>query len=104
MRHYTVELSTPAGVTGTVEAYGHYGRPVLVFPSEGGHASEFAGHGMVEAVRPLIDEGRVKLYCAGSFDAGTWSARHLSLEDRARGHAHYESWIVDAVVPHISGD
>jgi len=104
MRHDTTELTTAAGVTGSLEVYGHYGRPVLVFPSEGGHAWEFAHFGMVDAVRPLIDEGRVKLYCASSFDAGTWSARHLPLEDRARGHAHYESWIVDAVVPHISAD
>jgi esterase/lipase superfamily enzyme len=107
MRYYTTQLSTPSGVSGTVAVYGHQGRPVLVFPSEGGHAQEFADHGMIEAVRPLIDEGRVTFYSAGSFDGGTWSAKHLSIEDRARAHGHYESWVLDAVVPHIragSGD
>jgi esterase/lipase superfamily enzyme len=101
MRHYTADLQTPAGVRGTVAAYGHYGRPVLVFPSEGGYATEFADRGMVSAVEGLIDAGRVKLYCAGSFDGGTWSAADLPLEERARRHGAYESWIVDAVVPHI---
>jgi esterase/lipase superfamily enzyme len=104
MRHYVTELTTSTGVTGTLAVYGHWGRPVLVFPSEGGHATEFAERGMVGAVEPLVEAGRVKLYCAGSFDAGTWSAAHLSLEDRARAHAHYESWIVDAVVPHMRDD
>ena len=33
------ELYSPAiGAAGTVVAYGHYGRPVLAFPSEGGRA------------------------------------------------------------------
>ena len=104
MRHYVTELTTPAGVAGTVAVYGHWGRPVLVFPSEGGHATEFAERGMVGAVEHLIEAGRVKLYCVGSFDAGTWSAAHLSLEDRARAHGHYESWILDAVVPHVRDD
>jgi esterase/lipase superfamily enzyme len=104
MRHYATELTTPAGVSGTMAVYGHHGRPVLVFPSEGGWATEFAEHGMVGAVQDLIEAGRVKLYCVGSFDAGTWSAGHLSLEDRARAHGFYESWVVDAVVPHIRDD
>src|SRR5690349_3288444 len=104
MRHYTADLQTPAGIRGTVAAYGHYGRPVLVFPSEGGYAAEFADRGMVSAVGGLIDAGRVKLYCVDSFDGGTWSAADLPLEERARRHGFYESWIVDAVVPHIRED
>ena len=71
MRHYTTELYSPAGARGTVAAYGHYGRPVLVFPSEGGYATEFADRGMVSAVEGLIDAGRAKLYCVDSFDGGT---------------------------------
>jgi esterase/lipase superfamily enzyme len=99
MRHHMTDLGS-----GTVAAYGHYGRPVLVFPTEGGHAGEFADRGMVAAVEGLIDAGRVKLYCVDSFDAGTWSAAHLPLEERARRHGGYESWILDAVVPHIQAD
>jgi esterase/lipase superfamily enzyme len=104
VRHYTVDLESPFGARGTVAAYGQYGRPVLFFPTEGGHAREFADHGMVAAVEGLIDAGRVKLYGVDSFDAGTWSAGDLPLEERARRHGAYESWILDAVVPHIRGD
>jgi esterase/lipase superfamily enzyme len=88
----------------TVAVYGHWGRPVLVFPTEGGGAHEFADRGMVAAVADLIEAGRVKLYCVDSFDAGTWSAGDLPLEERARRHGAYEAWILDAVVPHIRGD
>ena len=104
MRHYTVELRAPSGDCATLAGYGHYGRPVLVFPTEGGRAGEFAEQGMVGAVGDLIDGGRAKLYCVDSFDAATWSARDLPLEERARRHGAYESWILDAVVPHIRAD
>ena len=105
MREYTTELWSPAlNAAGTVMAYGHYGRPALVFPSEQGRAWDFANNGMVGAVAGLIDAGRVKLYCVDSYDAGTWAARDLPLEERARRHGAYESWIVDQVVPHIAAD
>jgi esterase/lipase superfamily enzyme len=104
VRHYTSELWSPSGDHGAVAVYGHYGRPVLVFPTEGGHATEFAERGMVAAVDPLIEAGRVKLYCVDSFDAATWSNQDLPLEERARRHGAYESWILDAVVPHIRSD
>ena len=100
MRHYSTRLDSAAG-SGTVAVYGHFGRPVIVFPTEGGGAFEFADNGMVAAVDGLIEAGRVKLYCVDSWDAGTWSAGHLSLEDRARAHGAYESWVLDAVVPHV---
>jgi esterase/lipase superfamily enzyme len=105
VRHYSVKLDSPtSSASGTVAVYGHFGRPVLVFPTELGQAYEFADNGMVAAVGDLIDAGRVKLYCVDSFDAATWSADYLPLEERARRHASYESWVVDAVVPHVRAD
>jgi esterase/lipase superfamily enzyme len=89
---------------GAVIAYGHYGRPVLVFPAEQGRAWDFENNGMVEAVADLIDAGRVKLYCVDSADAATWSDRTIPVEERARRHDGYERWLLDAVVPWIAGD
>jgi esterase/lipase superfamily enzyme len=104
VRHYTADLQSPGGARGMVAGYGHYGRPVLVFPTESGHAREFADRGMVAAVADLIDAGRVKLYGVDSFDGGTWSAEYLPLEERARRHSAYEEWVLEAVVPHIVAD
>jgi esterase/lipase superfamily enzyme len=92
------------GGGGTVISYGHWGRPILVFPSEQGRAYDYENNGMVDAVSDLIDAGRVKLYCVDSFDAQTWSRADLPLEERARRHGAYESWIVDHVVPFVHAD
>jgi esterase/lipase superfamily enzyme len=105
VRVSTVELHSPAiGASGSVICYGHYGRPVLVFPSEQGRAADFANNGMVGAVEGLIDGGRVKLYCVDSYDGSSWAARDVPLEERARRHGAYESWIHDQVVAHIRAD
>ena len=100
-----VDLWSPAiESAGSVIAYGHWGRPVLVFPSEAGRAGDFESNGMVDAVADLVDAGRVKLYCVDSFDGASWSNRGIPLEERARRHGAYESWIVDQVVPFIHDD
>ncbi len=105
MSTHAVELYSPAmNAAGTVVRYGHWGRPVLVFPSEQGRAWDFADNGMVGAVQGLLDAGRAKLYCVDSYDAASWSAADVPLEERARRHGAYESWILDQVVPHVTGD
>jgi esterase/lipase superfamily enzyme len=88
----------------TLIAYGHYGRPVLVFPSEAGRAWDFESNGMVDAVRNLIDEGRVKLYCVDSLDAWSWSDSSASIEERAARHSLYTDWLVNQAVPWIHHD
>ena len=73
----------------------------MAFPAEKGDAGEFERRGMVAAVGDLIEAGRVKLYCVDSFDSESWSNRGIPLEERARRHQVYESWILDQVVPFI---
>ncbi len=89
---------------GRVVVHGHWGRPVLVFPSEQGSAHDTESNGIVGAVGALIDGGRLKLYCVDSYDAASWSAEHLPLEERARAHERYENWILDTVAPFIRAD
>jgi esterase/lipase superfamily enzyme len=100
-----IELWSPAiGANGSVLAYGHWGRPVLAFPAERGGAWDYDQHGLIGAIAGLLDAGRVKLYCVDSFDGGSWSDRSLPLEERARRHGRYESWILEQVVPWIDAD
>ncbi|HEX7526266.1 MAG TPA: hypothetical protein VF327_08150, partial [Gaiellaceae bacterium] len=79
---------------GTVLAYGHYGRPVVAFPSEDGEPHDWEERGMVDALGGLLDAGKVKLYCVPSFDGESWTRSDLSLEERAQRHGQYERWIL----------
>ena len=58
---------------------------------------------MIDALAWLVEGGRLKVYCVDSYDAGSWSGGG-SLEQRARAHERYESWIVEQVVPFVRAD
>jgi esterase/lipase superfamily enzyme len=75
-----------------------------VFPSELGKRWDWEDSGMIGALAPLIDDGRVKVYCADGADAWTWRADDVPLEERARRHGEYERWITDTVAPFIHDD
>ncbi|MGI9016164.1 MAG: esterase family protein [Euzebya sp.] len=92
------------GGSGEVWAYGHWGRPVLAFPSQEGQIWDFADHGMVTALQPLLDDGRAKLYCVQSNDRASWFDHSIGLEDRAQRHQAYATWLYDRVVPAIIAD
>jgi esterase/lipase superfamily enzyme len=87
-----------------VLAYGHWGRPLLVFPAQEGKRWEWEERGMVDAISGLIEAGRVKVYCVDSWDSGSWHDRGLPLEERARRHGDYERWLLGHVVPLIHAD
>jgi esterase/lipase superfamily enzyme len=89
---------------GRILAYGHWGRPVIVFPSENGEVWDWEANGMVGALESLLDAGRVKLYCVPSFDRESWTRRDLSIEERARRHGHYEWWILTRLAPFVQSD
>jgi len=84
--------------------YGHWGRPVLVFPAQEGNRYEWDDRGMLDAVAWLVDAGRVKIYCVDSWDSGTWHDGRLPLEERARRHRGFEDWLLGHVVPLIHAD
>jgi esterase/lipase superfamily enzyme len=85
--------SDAVGGAGTVIRYGHWGRPVLVFPSEQGKAWDFENNGMVAAVTGLLEEGRLKLYCVDSYDAQSWSSAAIPVEERAQRHGNHLNWL-----------
>lgn len=98
-----VELAVP-GLDATlgVIRHGHFGRPVLVFPSEAGRAEDFENNGMLEVVGDLVDAGRVTFFCVDSLDRYTWSAYDQPTEERARRHRIYQAWLEQAVLPHLA--
>jgi hypothetical protein len=46
----------------SVARFGHYGAPLLLFPTAGGDAEECERMLMIRALSPLIDAGRLKVY------------------------------------------
>jgi esterase/lipase superfamily enzyme len=100
-----VSVHSPAiGADGGMLVYGHWGRPLLVFPSQQGNSWDYEDRGMIGAIAHLIDAGRVKVYCVDSYDSQSWHRDDLQLEERARRHLAYENWIINQIVSFIEWD
>jgi esterase/lipase superfamily enzyme len=84
-----------------MKVYGHYGKPVLVFPAQGGRFYEYEDFQMVEAVRGFLDAGQIKLYTIDSLDNETWGNQSAHPADRARRHEDYDQYVVQEVMPFI---
>ena len=105
MSRRQISLWSPAiGAEGGVIAYGHYGRPLLAFPSQQGNSRQYEDNGMIEALEGPLGAGLVKIYAVDSFDSGSWYRDDLPLEERARLHGSYEDWILNQVVPFVQAD
>lgn len=83
--------------------WGHLGRPVLVFPTAGGDANEIERHGLIEAVWPLIDSGRIKIFSLDSVAGRSWlqgdDPRHsMWLQNR------FDEMIYREIVPAVRTD
>lgn len=79
--------------------FGDRGQPLVVFPSQDGHARDFEGFGMIDACAPLIEAGRVRFFVVDGNDWESWTHHGRSPADRARRHLDYDRYVMEEVVP-----
>ena len=84
-----------------LQVYGHYGAPLLVFPTSGGDEYEYAGQGMIAALGHHIDAGRVKFFCVNSVNNDSWYNKQAHPRHRSYRQAMYDAYISSEVVPFI---
>jgi esterase/lipase superfamily enzyme len=84
-----------------LKVYGYFGKPVVVFPCQGGRFYEWEDFGMIEAIRWFVDEGKIKLFTVDSVDRQSWANWSAHPADRAWRHQDYDRYITSEVVPFI---
>jgi esterase/lipase superfamily enzyme len=84
-----------------LKVYGQAGKPVVVFPTQGGRFYEYEDFGMVEACRPFIEGGKIQIYAVDSIDNQTWANWNVPPSERARRHEDYDRYITQEAVPFI---
>ena len=96
----THRLPCPARVV----RWGHYGRPVLLFPTAGGDCEETERQGLVGALAGLVDAGRIKVYSVDSVAGQHWVSRQHSPEYCSRVQNLFDAYVSEEVVPLIRRD
>lgn len=84
-----------------LKVYGHAGRPLLVFPAQGGRFYEYEDFGMITAIAGSIEAGRVRVFTVDSLDLQSWANFGAHPAERARRHEDYDRYIVREVMPFI---
>ena len=81
--------------------WGEFGVPVLCFPTAGGDAEEIERFGLVDALDPLLEAGRVKLYSVDSVSGKAWLTDHNQPPFATRIQSAFDSFIVNEALPAI---
>lgn len=88
----------------TLVRWGHYGTPVLLFPTAGGDAEEVERFHLIGKLWPLIEAGRIKVYSCDSIAGRVWTDDSQSPAFRARIQNLYDASVRNEVVPAIRTD
>ncbi len=84
--------------------WGHYGTPVMLFPTAGGDAEEIERFHLIGVLEPLISAGRIKVYSTDSIAGRTWFEGVHSAEFCSRVQNLFDDFIYREVTPAIRSD
>ena len=84
--------------------WGHYGVPVLLFPTAGGDAEEVERHHLVGFLAPMVEAGRIKLYSCDSAAGRAMAQNEGSTQYRMWLFNQYHQAVAEEVVPAIHAD
>jgi esterase/lipase superfamily enzyme len=96
-RWYSHRLGREMGVV----VYGHYGLPVLAFPTSGGAEWELENMGLIPALAPYVDGGRVKIFTVGSNSDASWYNTGAHPFHRSWMQRMFDEYIRWEVIPFI---
>src|SRR5215471_21215039 len=96
-RWYSQRLGLELGVV----VYGHWGAPLLGFPTSAGDEWELEGQGMVDALGDFIEGGKVKLFTVNSINGLSFYNKGAHPFHRSYIQAAFDSYLREEVVPFI---
>lgn len=72
-----------------VEIMGHWGHPILMFPSSGGQYTQNSDFGLNASVMQFVEEGRIKLYNVETLDMLTFYNDSMNSETKIHNYELY---------------
>jgi esterase/lipase superfamily enzyme len=84
-----------------VVVYGHWGPPLIVFPTSGGDECEFDRQGVIDALSEAIDAGRAKLYCVNTNHWDSFANQGAHPLHRSWMQRQYDEYILHEMIPFV---
>jgi esterase/lipase superfamily enzyme len=84
-----------------IVSYGHFGHPVLLFPTAAADYLENERFWLVKSIEPHLREGRVRVFSIDSINRQAWMDNTIPVPEQARRQALYSRYVEEEVVPYI---
>lgn len=101
-KEYLSWHSPNLGITMPVVVYGHWGPPLLMFPTAAADCEEYERFGLVGAVAHHVEAGKIKLFSVDSINRMSWMNNEIHPAERARRQALYDAYIYQEVANFIA--
>jgi esterase/lipase superfamily enzyme len=99
--NYHKILSPELGSDFELKVYGSTGKPVMVFPCSRGRFFDYENFGMIELLKPYIENGDIVVFAVDSRDNISWLADQKNTS-MGENHFRYEKAITNDVIPFLS--
>jgi len=87
-----------------IVAYGHSGYPLLMFPTAAADYLEYERFHLVDAIKPLIDSGKIRAYSINSVNKYSLLNRESHPAWKVEMLARYDRYVTDEVLPLIRNE
>jgi len=84
-----------------IAVYGHYGDALLMIPTAAADNLEYERFQLIEALRPLIDAGKIKIFSVNSINTESWMNKPMEGAHKAIRQNQFNEYIFNEVVPFI---
>ena len=88
----------------TLVRWGVMGQPILLFPTAGGDAEEIERFQLIDALAPLLDTGKIKIYSCDSVAGRALLAREKNARHQMWLQNQFHHYVRQEVVPAIRAD
>jgi esterase/lipase superfamily enzyme len=84
-----------------IASYGHYGFALLLIPTAAADFLEYERFQMLDALAPLIDSGKLRVFSIDSMNKESWMNHQMVPEHKAIRHNQFNEYVFNEVVPFI---
>lgn len=84
-----------------IVTYGHYGFPLLLFPTAAADYLEYERFQLLESIRGPVEEGKVKVFSINSINSESWLNKRVHPKFKGIRQLQYNAYVADEVAPYI---
>ena len=87
-----------------LNVYGHFGFALLMIPTAAADYLEYKRFGLIDALAPFIDAGKIKVFSINSINMESWMNKEMEGAHKAIRQNEFNSYVFNEVVPFIKNE